>query len=291
MVSREHEAPILLVRERPELVAELLRDWLAVVVPSHSEARVEAADFTQVFPVEFRADAVVTLRQDGQPVMGIILEVQRGEDDDKRGSWPLYNAAFHAQIRCQIALVVIAEDENVARWAAKPIMTLQAGSAFTPLVLGPSRVPVVTSEEQACRAPELAVLSALVHGKKRGLEVGRAAARAALSLDLPGERRTLYLDLILSALAAEPRATLEIEMDLSGYKFKSETFRRQIADAQALGEAKGEARAVLTVLSARKLAVSEELRAKILACTDLAVLERWIERAATASSTEDVVQE
>ena len=80
-------------------------------------------------------------------------------------------------------------------------------------------------------------------------------------------------------------------MNLSGYKFKSETFRRQIADAEALGEAKGEARAVLTVLAARKLPVSEDLRVKILACTDLEVLERWIERAATASSTEDVVRE
>ena len=66
MVTREHEAPILLVRERPELVAELLRDWLDVAVPSHSEARVEPADFNQVFPVEFRADAVVTLRQNGE---------------------------------------------------------------------------------------------------------------------------------------------------------------------------------------------------------------------------------
>jgi len=47
MPSREHEAPILLLRERPELVAVLLRDLLDVQVPAHTEARIEPADFTQ----------------------------------------------------------------------------------------------------------------------------------------------------------------------------------------------------------------------------------------------------
>jgi len=237
----------------------------------------------------------MTLRRDGAPVMGVIAEVQRREDEDKHASWPLYNAAYHAQLHCQIVLVVIAETERIARWASKPITTVQLGSSFTPLVLGPSLVPVVTSNEQARREPELSVLSALVHGKKRRLKVGRPAARAALSSDLPDERRALYLDLILSALRAEDRATLEIEMDLSSYRFKSETFKRLLAKDVEEGIAKvkveREARAVLAVLSARKIPVSDDVRAKILACDDLAVLEYWLQRAATASSTEDVVHE
>ena len=213
--------------------------------------------------------------------------MQRSPDEDKRAAWPLYNAAFHAQLRCQIVLVVIAEDESMARWAAKPIITLQAGSSFVPLVLGPSRVPVVTSNEQARRTVELSVLSTLVHGKKSGLAVGRPAAYATIGGDLPDDRRTLYLDLILSALGVEDRATLEAEMDLTGYKFKSETFRRQIAEA----EAKGGARAVLTVLETRNVVVSDAVRTKILACTDSTVLERWLQRALNVTSAEDVVRE
>ncbi|WP_394822025.1 hypothetical protein [Pendulispora albinea] len=230
MVSREHEAPLLLLRERPELVAELLRDLFGVAIPEHTEARIEPADFTQVFPVQFHADLVMTLRRGGVPVMGIIAEVQRGEDADKRISWPFYNAIFHAKHRCQIVLIVIAESERIARWAEQPITTLQIGSSFTPLVISPSRVPVVTSEEEASRTLELAVLSALVHGKKHRLAVGRPAAHATVTSNLPIERRVLYLDLILSALPAEDRAKLEIEMDFTGYRFKSETFRRMVEE-------------------------------------------------------------
>ncbi|WP_394831120.1 hypothetical protein LVJ94_31875 [Pendulispora rubella] len=80
-------------------------------------------------------------------------------------------------------------------------------------------------------------------------------------------------------------------MNLSGYKFKSETYKRLVAEDIAEAEAKAEARAVLTVLSTRKLPVSDDVRAKILACTDLAVLERWLQRAVTASNAEEVVSD
>jgi len=56
----------------------------------------------------------------------------------------------------------------------------------------------------------------------------------------------------------------------------------------AKGEAKGKAAAVLAVLAARGVAVSNEARARIEACTDVAMLDRWISRAATVSSTDEV---
>ena len=84
-------------------------------------------------------------------------------------------------------------------------------------------------------------------------------------------------------------------MDLSGYKFRSEIFKRQLAEeiekAVAEETAKAKARAVLTVLAARKLAVSDTLHTKILTCTDLTTLERWIHRAVTVASSEDIVHE
>ncbi|HEY3356073.1 MAG TPA: hypothetical protein VGQ83_22665 [Polyangia bacterium] len=64
--------------------------------------------------------------------------------------------------------------------------------------------------------------------------------------------------------------------------------RRQVAQSRAEGQAEGKAEGMagglLTVLSLRGLAVSPARRARILACRDLARLERWIARAVTAAS-------
>jgi len=56
----------------------------------------------------------------------------------------------------------------------------------------------------------------------------------------------------------------------------------------AKGEAKGKAAAILAVLSARGVPVSHEARDRIEACGDVAMLDRWILRAATVASTEEV---
>jgi hypothetical protein len=53
--------------------------------------------------------------------------------------------------------------------------------------------------------------------------------------------------------------------------------------------ASGKATALLGFLRARGLAVTDEQHARILACTDAALLDRWIERAAVASSVDDVL--
>ena len=57
---------------------------------------------------------------------------------------------------------------------------------------------------------------------------------------------------------------------------------------EAQGLIKGKAEAILAFLAARSIAVSAETRARIEACTELATLDRWIARAATAASAEDV---
>ena len=56
------------------------------------------------------------------------------------------------------------------------------------------------------------------------------------------------------------------------------------------GEARGKAEAILAVLAARGIAVSETLRERILACTEVATLDVWIRRAAVASTAAAVVR-
>jgi hypothetical protein len=290
MPTLPHEAPLLLFRERPDLVPTLLRDVLGIAIPAHARVRVEESNFAQIVPAEYRADLVLTLASDGGPVMGIVVEVQLTRDPRKRFTWPLYVAALHAKLACATCLVVVTADDDVARWAAEPITTLQPGPAFTPLVFGPERIPIVTDAAEATRQPELAVLSALAHGREgRAVEIGRAALTAVARLD--DERRALYTDLVLYALAGAAREALEIEMNLTNYEFKSDFFKLKLAEGEARGEARGKARAVLAVLAARGLAVSDEIRSRVLACTDLSTLDRWIARAATASTADDVVRD
>jgi hypothetical protein len=222
--------------------------------------------------------------------MGIVIEVQLGRDPRKRYTWPLYAAALHAKLECPTCLVVVAADDDVARWAAEPIGTLQVGSAFTPIVLGPASIPVITSAKEAERLPELAVLSALAHGREPGaLEIGRAALRAAARLD--DERRTLYTDLILYALGSAAREALEIDMNLTDYEFKSEFFKRKIAEEAKKEGDRREAQAILAVLVARGLAVTEDVRSRVLACTDIPTLDRWLARAATASTADEAIRD
>ncbi|MEA2599968.1 MAG: hypothetical protein QOF89_960 [Acidobacteriota bacterium] len=60
---------------------------------------------------------------------------------------------------------------------------------------------------------------------------------------------------------------------------------------EAAAEARGKADAVLKVLAARGIAVSEEQRQEILLCRDLDCLDRWLYRAVLVSSTVEVISE
>ncbi len=61
------------------------------------------------------------------------------------------------------------------------------------------------------------------------------------------------------------------------------------AEGLVEGETMALARAILALLAARGVSVSLEVRAHIEACKDVPTLDRWIVRAATATSAEEVV--
>lgn len=79
---------------------------------------------------------------------------------------------------------------------------------------------------------------------------------------------------------------------LRDFPYVRESYRKGIREGEsrgmATGMAKGKAESLLTLLEVRGVAVSKALRSKILTCTDLETLERWLRNAATASSTAQV---
>ncbi len=58
-----------------------------------------------------------------------------------------------------------------------------------------------------------------------------------------------------------------------------------------MGEAPGLRGAIVSVLAARGLGCSEASNAKLAACEDVALLTRWLTRAATASAEAEVFEE
>ncbi len=266
MLSIAHEAPLEVLRKVPELVPALLRESLGLELPSFTAASRTDSDFTQVRPAPFRADLAVTLHgKDGQqrPAMGIIVEIQRSRDRRKRRSWPLYTAALHAQLHCQTCLVVVAMDEGVARWAGAPIRTLQPGSPFTPLVLGPGRIPRV-SRERARREPWMAALSALAHGNDPDGTSIVLAAVAALD-GLEDERARVCLDLIRESLNDAALRALEDEMQVGNYEISS-TIARYFEEK---GQIRATRRALLEVAEKRFGLTGDEIRRPIEACREL----------------------
>ena len=154
-------------------------------------------------------------------------------------------------------------------------------------------MPWVKTPELARQLPELAVLSALAHGNEpAGMEVLLPTIEALLTLD--EQRKGFYYDVVLRSLNDAMRRALEQELKMQPGKYEYQSdfartyFGQGEAKGQAEGEIKGETRALLAVLEARGMTLDTSTRERIEACMDAEQLQRWIVRAATASSIHDV---
>lgn len=286
MPTQLHEMLIQMFRERPVLAAELLGGPPKVTVPEFDEARASPGEFTDVSPTEYRADAVVTLRRRDATVLAVVVEVQLKADVRKRLSWPVYVATLYARLNCPVVLLVLCPTQTVARWSSKPIRIGPPASVVTPVTVGPDQVPVVTDLATARRNPELAVLSALAHGREPDPQPVFEALLTGLDV-IDHEHAKMYTDLVFAVLPAAARNCLEALMTTTSYRYQSDFALRYFRE----GKAEGEATALLLVLEARNVAVSDEDRALIAECTDEAQLVTWLQRAITAEKIQDLGDE
>jgi hypothetical protein len=305
MPSHLHEAQLRLFQNRPTLAPVLLRSALHVEVPEFTAALLQSADFTQIEPAEYRADLVVVLKDDeGEPAMGIIVEVQRSTHRRKKFTWPVYAVTLRARFECPVCVLVVAADENVAEWAAEAV-DIGCRNFFAPLVLRPSAVPVVTDPEQAIAVPELAVLSAIAHGQdadaNTSVRIVLAAQAAIAGLD--EERARPYYDLVLSSLSDTAREALNT-MDLKTYEYQSDFARhyhsqgieegrveghaRGIAEGERRGEQRGRAELVMRQLKIRFGSLPSELQT-VVNDAPIAELDAIAERLLTAPTLEEAM--
>ena len=251
-----------LFRNRPDLACELLAVCAGINARAdHTE--LGSIDLSQVVSIEYRADAVVLLRdRDNEILSAVVVEVQLLADPGKLMSWPQYITALRARVERPVALLV------VGRWARRPIETGHPGFALTPIVIELEQVPRVEDESAP---PELAVLSAIAHPE---VDVARAALRAIRSL--PDERGRLYLDLIIRALPAEARALIEADM-IKNYEYQSDFARKYYAQGQIEGKIEGRREALVLLATARFGELGEEDQAWIAAIPDIELSRLTVE--------------
>ena len=87
------------------------------------------------------------------------------------------------------------------------------------------------------------------------------------------------------------RTPEEEEFIMAMHKGWEELRTESIAAGRAEGIAAGQAEAVLTVLRARGIAVSDAARARILAENNVTRLKRWVEKAIVVSSIDDLIDD
>ncbi len=150
---------------------------------------------------------------------------------------------------------------------------------------------------QARENPELAVLSAMAHGRDanpdRAIEIALSAQKASSGLD--ADRSKIYLDLIMSSLGEAARQAL-MNMDAQKYEYQSDFARHYVAEGRAEGEARGratgaaEGRAALIVrqLNLRFGAVEPVLESRIQNAS-IAELDAIGERLLVAGSVEEAL--
>jgi hypothetical protein len=220
-------------------------------------------------------------------VFGVVVESQRRNDKEKNYTWPAYVATFRHANRCDTELLVFCKDRSTAQRLGRPIVLNRSGGVIQPLTVTPADLSPVTDLEEARRRPELAVLTAPAHADTpNGKEVLQAYCEALNVLS--HEDGKLYDDYARSLFSDAARRLLEEIVKIEEYQWQSDFALEHQSIGRTEGRAEGEAKAVLLVLQARKVCVSQEARERIMSCTDLEQLERWLERAATVGTLDEL---
>jgi hypothetical protein len=288
------EALLTPFSDRPQLALDLLDEVFGLALP-HGEG--PHLWRSAGGPRERGAPTGLSLILGRPRRLGIAVEALVARSSHSRAGGLARAAALAARLDAPALLLWVTPGRELSGSRAPP--RERGARRFVEVVLGPETMPRVVRAEAARQEPELALLSALIHGPHPGGEaVALAYLEAALLLEERGRR---YVDLILGTLPDGARQKLEDVMLKREYQFHSEFARRFAAHGRALGHvvgraqgreegvALGKATALIAILDQRALRITRERRAEILACEDHAALDRWLLRAVRAASLDEVL--
>ena len=296
MPGSAHETLVSLLQQRPEYLDALLvarghRAVAAALTTKDSALRVAN-------PLDVRPDLV--LLADGDRGAWVIVEVQRARDDDKQRKWIAAAGMLFDARRVMGDVIVITHDASVSRWAEG--LCAVEGPGGTRLWLEPVVIQLTLAEVDALLAPnraELALFAAWAVHDQSGSRARKVVERAAATI-LEVRDPTLRDELIHAMLSmlGDHLNTIAQEILMKPLVLpENPVYKELVTTLEARGEARGKtegravgkAEALLQLLSARGVAVHDEARARVLACRDLPTLDRWFDRAVTATSVAAVL--
>ena len=295
MPGPAHETLVALLHERPDLFTQLLR---ALGRPGLADdATVQDSTLRVVNPLEVRPDLVFTVGK-GRGLWAIV-EVQLALDEAKLRRWIVAAAALLNERGVMGDIFVLTHEASVAAWAARVAHVV--GPSGTTLTLTPVVIRLTRAEVDVLLAtgrPELAVFATWAVHDQRGRDAQNVVRTTAemIGASPDSELRTALARAMISMLD-KPLLTVLQEMWMNplaipespGLKALRELLEaRGKTEWKNQGKTLGKAEALLTFLTARQLPVDVATRAHIEACTDLATLDRWIARAATAATLDEV---
>ncbi|RMI28121.1 hypothetical protein [Nocardia stercoris] len=240
---------------------------------------------------------------DGNPVLGICLEVQLTPDESKRWSWPVYATTFRARLRCPVVLLVVVPDDTTAAWAAQPIEIATPGCFLRPVVIAPAQLPMISDRAEAQAAPERAVLSAMAHGGGPDRKPVLEALLAGL-MKADEDHSRMYYDLVNEVLPKDARELLEALMTMT-YEYRSRIAGKYVAEGRREGIQEGIRQGedsalakfcadlserLLALLNDHRVPVTAADRERIMQCRDHSQLSDWLIRAVTAGSCAEIFE-
>jgi len=187
-------------------------------------------------------------------------------------------------------LIVITHSASVARWALHVASHRSGGTRWgvTPTVLrlGPKQADALLANGP----PELSVFAAWVMQNRRGpgaVDLARRAiARTEAIADAQLRQRIQWSILTVLHPAVVEKVRSIAMIDISQLP-RNPALERWVSDIHA--EAYG--RMLLLALRKRSIVTTPADEARIAACTDPAQIERWFERAVTATGIDEVFAE
>ena len=144
------------------------------------------------------------------------------------------------------------------------------------------------TEELARRLPDWTALFAELQAHPGAWDELVALVRYIFQV---GDRATrdAMAGVLASAMDARRAEELMKTYKTYGEELMEQGMARGLAKGLAEGRAEGLARSVLRVLEARGVSVDDPSRQRILSCLDQDMLDRWLERAVTATTLSDVL--
>ncbi|GAA4980037.1 hypothetical protein HD597_011893 [Nonomuraea thailandensis] len=273
MPSSVHEALNALFRNRPSLAVDLLCDVFDIDLPSDTLVEVASAGPGAPAPPAWC-----------EPAHGVIVELQHTVSEEDRQGWARRSAALWLRLRRPVLVLVLAPDAGVCDWAAQPVVTSLPGYVLHPLVVGPDQVAPISDPAQAAECLELAVLSVLSHGGDEAV-AGTFLEALAKTEESHGAR---YYEYAYRLASTDVRRVLEETMSSATWPVYSPFAREHFTRGRATGLSEGKARAVLAVLRARGVSITDEALTAITSCADQEQLDEWAHRAATALTIDEL---